>query len=641
MKKLLPILLFVFTCSFVKAQFSENFEGVTLTSGTGMLPSGWTQQNVDGLTPYTSFSYMGTNAWVVRTAPTTTGTTKAALSISWYTPAGQSNDWMITPHITVPASNPYLLFKALAPDGNYPDGYVVKISTTGNAVANFTTTLLTVPAAGQTFETKIADLSAYAGQQVYIAFINNSNDMYVLYLDDVEVKSLPANDVELNAVGSAESFVSLNTPTTIFGTFTNRGYAPLTSVTIDWNDGTAHGQTLTGLNVTSQQSYSFTHGTTFSKGTVDEFPITVTLSNPNSVTDPTPANNTGAMKINTISSIPVKNVVMEEGTGTWCGWCPRGKVVMDAMTAAYPNTFIGIAVHNSDPMTVTAYDGGANFSGYPSANIDRTILDAGITQDLVQQYYDSRITKAAPAGIVVSSTIAGQQLTVNLTANFVTKLNGDYRFAAVVIENGVTGTGTTWDQHNYYAGGSNGAMGGFENLTDPVPAASMVYDHVGRALLGGYSGQASSIPASVNDLQAVNYSFNYTVPTTSVMSHLSVAGFLVENSTGRILNAAKAAAGSSSTSIDAIKNSALAMNIYPNPIGDNNAIIALTLNETENVRLDVYNLTGQLVSSENYGKYAAGNHFINFNSAGLSQGLYNFNVTIGNQTISKKVSVIK
>jgi hypothetical protein len=42
---------------------------------------------------------------------------------------------------------------------------------------------------------------------------------------------------------------------------------------------------------------------------------------------------------------------------------------MDYMTATYPDQFIGIAVHNGDPMTVTAYDNAANFSGFPGSNI--------------------------------------------------------------------------------------------------------------------------------------------------------------------------------------------------------------------------------------------------------------------------------
>ena len=37
--------------------------------------------------------------------------------------------------------------------------------------------------------------------------------------------------------------------------------------------------------------------------------------------------------------------VVEEGTGTWCGWCVRGIVALEYMRENYPDKFIGIGVH--------------------------------------------------------------------------------------------------------------------------------------------------------------------------------------------------------------------------------------------------------------------------------------------------------
>ncbi|MDE6279924.1 MAG: hypothetical protein K2M05_08110, partial [Paramuribaculum sp.] len=51
-----------------------------------------------------------------------------------------------------------------------------------------------------------------------------------------------------------------------------------------------------------------------------------------------------------------RNVVVEEGTGTWCGWCPRGIVGMEKMVNKYPDgTYIPIAVHGRDIMQVESY----------------------------------------------------------------------------------------------------------------------------------------------------------------------------------------------------------------------------------------------------------------------------------------------
>lgn len=158
--------------------FSENWDGV----GPGM--AGWTRYNVDGLTPNTNVSYVN-NSWVSNAYEFDNN---VALSTSWYTPAGTSNDWLVSPSITLPAGTNTLYWDGLAYDPSYPDSYKVYISTTGNAVANFTTVLLDVDPEDSTgFVRQSVDLTPYAGQTIYIAFQNYSSDMYLLALDNIAV----------------------------------------------------------------------------------------------------------------------------------------------------------------------------------------------------------------------------------------------------------------------------------------------------------------------------------------------------------------------------------------------------------------------------------------------------------------------
>lgn len=63
-----------------------------------------------------------------------------------------------------------------------------------------------------------------------------------------------------------------------------------------------------------------------------------------------------------LTKVPVNRPLVEEFTGTWCGWCPKGIVGMEYMNNKYPDEFIGIAYHvsgqgNTDPMEMT--------EGYP------------------------------------------------------------------------------------------------------------------------------------------------------------------------------------------------------------------------------------------------------------------------------------
>ena len=56
------------------------------------------------------------------------------------------------------------------------------------------------------------------------------------------------------------------------------------------------------------------------------------------------------------NSVPVQRLVVEEGTGTWCQFCPKGIVGLRKASEAYPNHFIGIAIHRSDNLVTNTYD---------------------------------------------------------------------------------------------------------------------------------------------------------------------------------------------------------------------------------------------------------------------------------------------
>ncbi len=61
----------------------------------------------------------------------------AACSTSWYRTPGKSDDWMVTPAITVGSKRAVLRWRAKAGDKDYRDGYSVYISDRGNAPEDF------------------------------------------------------------------------------------------------------------------------------------------------------------------------------------------------------------------------------------------------------------------------------------------------------------------------------------------------------------------------------------------------------------------------------------------------------------------------------------------------------------------------
>ncbi|MBU0487217.1 MAG: choice-of-anchor J domain-containing protein [Bacteroidetes bacterium] len=199
--------------------FEEDFQG-------GTMPGTFTLHNVDGLTPATAMSFV-TDAWVVRKDYVDTMNYVAA-STSWYTPAGQADDWMITPQITLTTSC-FLKWSAKAQDPSYPDGYQVLLSTTGTNVVDFTTTLFTTVAEESDYTVRMVDLAAYNGQSVYIAFRNNSTDQFVLLVDEISVFVADADDAAVLSFSSPHTGCELTAAETVSIAVKNYGMQTITT----------------------------------------------------------------------------------------------------------------------------------------------------------------------------------------------------------------------------------------------------------------------------------------------------------------------------------------------------------------------------------------------------------------------------
>lgn len=584
---LLGISLFVSGMAFSQTViFQEDFDAST------NLPTGWTQYNVDGKTPNSQVSFMGTNAWVIRTLNDASHNNIAA-AISYYNPVGQSDDWLVTPAITLTAGQAYALkYEIAGPDANYPDDYEVWVSTVGNTPTDLQagTKVLSEVSNPGAWALKSINLSAFSGQTVYIGFRDVAYDKFMVYLDNIKIITLAPNDAELTSVNHNRlSLKNVNNPVTY--TVTNQGSNAITSVKVEYSDGTTPVSEVINTNIPVGGSQTISFTTPLNYSTIVEKQLSHEIVQVNGATDPIATNNTAPnTKFNTISENYSRNVVFEEGTGTWCGWCVRGFVAMDYMSANYPD-FIGIAVHNGDPMVVNEYDSNTGITGFPGCNVDRAILGGDVSQSVFINYYNQR--KAVPTMGTVSGTVSksGNQLTINATAKFNTILStADLRLAAVIVENGVKGTASGYAQSNYYSGGNYGPMGGYENLPSTVPANQMVYDHVARAIIGGYNGQAGSIPTTLNESTVANYTFNYTVPSTSFAENMSVVILLIDNGTGEIFNATEfPVSGLATSNVAKAKN----FNVYPNPATESLNVTIENVSEMSDVA--VYDLAGKMV----------------------------------------------
>jgi hypothetical protein len=235
-----------------------------------------------------------------------------------------------------------------------------------------------------------------------------------------------------------------------------------------------------------------------------------------------------------------KVVVVEEITGTWCSWCPRGDIYGQELLHDYPGQAVFISVHSGDAMEYTDYINALGLTGLPSGKIDRTGLSIMQPANLASEI-SPFLAQTAPANISVSTTwdSVTRNVTMIITATMTANLSGDFRLAGVVTEDAITGPSPDYDQSNSYSGGTNGPMGGYEMLTNPVPADLMVYNHVARHIAGGFLGDAGSLPANMVIGQSYSYTYSWTVPAGYNEDNIEVIGMMINVSDGSIVNAGK------------------------------------------------------------------------------------------------------
>jgi len=306
-----------------------------------------------------------------------------------------------------------------------------------------------------------------------------------------------------------------------------------------------------------------------------------------------------------------RKIVIEEGTGTWCGWCPRGIVGMEKMAQKYPDNFIGIAIHNDDEMQVSEsyYPIFNYFQGFPSciANRQQKYITDPNEYDLEKiilaekEYAMAKIEAQA-----YFTDDSRKEVTVNTTSQFgYADSNNKSKIAYVVIENNVG----PYNQLNAYAG-----SGDLEGWGDKGSYVSTLYNDVARAIYD-YNGIAGSTPTAINTEETYSYSYTFTLPNNiQNVSNIEIVTLLIDNETVEIMNADKVVPGTTPTGISSTVDKANDIVIY----AYGNSIITNIACE----QLHVYDTAGKEVANKN-----------------LTAGMYIVKAINNGQTITRKVIV--
>lgn len=620
-------------------------EDFNSTSGTA-LPASWTQvtKATTGWKTHTG-ALSFTAGWAVPT-----GTGRYAVVDEWNNNENNDTTRLVTPTFSLTGvSGAWLTYKSYFVKATYTagspteDAYILASTNGGTSW----TVIDTVNANPTSWESNAVNLGAYNNAaSVQIAFSyhdgkGGTSKLIGLAIDDVKIYVPPTNEMAFVSAtpvaGSPTAYGVASGTLNIGGVVYNSGSSTITSYKLHYKQGSSAEviDNITGVNIAPFTSATVTAPTPLAMpATLGDYPVKMWVE---LTGDADASNDTTNTTVTAVNFMPTKKILAEEGTGTWCGWCPRGAVYMDSMAKTHPNNFSLIAVHNGDPMVVAAYDSylGTKIGGYPSMLIDRREeLDPSDLFDVYNEqkdyfgYADITLTDVPASGFGYS---------LKATVKPAINLSGDYRLAMVLVEDDVKGTESGYAQANYYSGGAAGPMGGYETKPSKVPAADMVYNHVARMIVPGVNGAAGSLPATMTAGTNYDYTFTTTIPQPYRRNEMHAVVMLIRSSDGVVLNTQNKTVPVGISNVAAALE---AVRIVPNPATDK-ATVRFTVTENTTANVMVYDMTGRVVFSTTAADFATGAHTIDINTSNLPAGAYTVKLQTAKGATTQPLSVVK
>lgn len=483
----------------------------------------------------------------------------------------KGDDWLITPPIKLEKDRYYTfsyryraysssyteLMEAAWGQGNDPTTYANILPETEVTNKEFST-----------FSTVVQPL-ADGNYRFAIHYVSNPGMMYLM-IDDISVAEDSTGTI-FHAV-TAEDFADVKTlkdETPVASVrIRNAGTQPVSSISYSVEgDGVETNET----TVTLDNKLTFGNSAVLSLAMPAESTqgyrerrVVITKVNevPNDIKDSTRIARGWLM---TLSGAAKRNILMEEFTGTWCGWCPRGAVGLELFAADHPEDGIPVAVHNGDPMAIKAYDNVMNtlIDGYPRALLNRAQLcdpyygsttgaASGYGLEPYCQTEAAVLTEAAFDGMkaVIADDNSKITLEGNVRFNY-TRENAPYALGFILVGDSIVrpdglseSDAAKWYQHNYFSGDNN--YKNDENLSflvgEDYLIKDIVFRHVAIQADGVDRGKAGSLETTFSDGEekAFNYSFDLTENTIFPLAKsCKVVALLFNTKTGVVVNAAQ------------------------------------------------------------------------------------------------------
>ncbi len=254
-----------------------------------------------------------------------------------------------------------------------------------------------------------------------------------------------------------------------------------------------------------------------------------------------------------LSAQPVKRVMFEQHTGTWCGWCVDGSHKLEQIVEEHPGLVIPVKLHNgtSDKMALPIQGtiaGGLALTGYPAGCIDRTQFGGTFFPSRIvsaddyslnawMPYVEERLAIIPQVDIFATYNIDEETDSIKIIvyATMLETVSGNLKFNVYILEDSVTGTGAGWDQGNILSGKAGWEFSPYFNLPNPVP--NYYHRNVVRDLLGGAWGVTGEFTNPAEDATVYTHEFNAKLNPAWNKDMIQIVAFVTNDNTKEVLNA--------------------------------------------------------------------------------------------------------
>lgn len=511
---------------------------------------------------------------------------QAAASHSMYSPAGKSDDWMVTPRLYIPDETCALTFDSqsfrknkedylkvyiLACDDIYTapitKSFIDRIKEEGVLVYNEkqdpgkSEDLLE----GDWKHNKV-ELKEYAGKNIYIAFMNDNENQSAVFVDNVLVQ----RDLEFSIGLTTPAYIvdAESVPVgLVFKVLGDKTYDSIDFRLLDADGKELQKKTVGSLSLNKDSEpyeFTFAEPLALEKGCINNYTVEAKVGE-KSVALPS--------SIKNLRFKPRRTVVLEEGTGTSCPNCPRGLKAVEMMEELYGDQFIPVAIHGytSGSTFLNAwtaeYAAFLGFQAYPTGLLNREQSGTEFyVKDNDYQINDPEngttwfditsrmLSELTDAEVAVDHAYIDPEsgyIEVGIKMNYAyDNDNTNINVHTVVLENDLFSF-----QSNNYAHSTSTLMAdwcqGGKYGSNPAP---YVFNHVARGMHGNiYAGASGMFPRVIDSSKGYTNTYAFPIPEAlEKPENAEVVVMLIDANTGKIINAAKKACVNHTVGVDEV-----------------------------------------------------------------------------------------